>query len=588
MVRDTGIGISQENLMKLFAPFTQADGSTTRKYGGTGLGLAISRQIVDLMGGGIEVESEVGRGTAFSFTITFRKQRPGKEPPRKVSVDLRGLKTLVVDDNDTSREVLERIMASFGFRVTVAASGEKALELLTEAAARGEPFRLVLMDWRMPGMDGIEASKAIRKDPAQAGIKVVMITAFGRDREMKEGEEIGIDAFLCKPVQQSLLFNTLMEVFGQDLRDESGGRRHIVTEDTIKADHFAGARVLLVEDNAINQEVASKILSGAGLKVDVAGNGREAVEAVKKRSYDAVLMDIQMPEMDGYQATGVIREEARLNQLPIIAMTAHAMEGDREKCLEAGMNDYVSKPVNPEQLFSVLQKWIKPRVKGKAPSGAPVAPAVPAPAGPAADLRSLKGVDVEAGLRRLAGDAVLYRRLLVDFARSQAKAATEVRSALLAGDTERVRRLAHTLKGVAGNLAATGLEAAAREMESAARAGRLDGIGPKVEAMQSALTQVLESVCALEARLDGGAGAGQQAAVPADASELRPLLTEISARLAASDLEAEELVATATARFSSLGAAEDWERLKAQVAAFDFDGALATLRKIAAAHGISL
>ncbi|MEW6357339.1 MAG: response regulator [Planctomycetota bacterium] len=584
-VQDTGIGISKENLGKLFAAFTQADGSTTRRYGGTGLGLAISRQLVNLMGGEIEVASEVGRGTTFSFALPFKKQGKEKERRHKLSVDIRGLRAMVVDDNRTTQMVLLQMLESFGLKAVVAASAKDALAKLRYAAETDKPYQLVLMDWRMPGMDGLEASKEIRGDDKLAEIPIVMVTAFGSEYEMQKGDGLGINAFLTKPVQQSVLFNTLMEVLGQEQMQEAAGERHIVTKESLRVAPLQGVRVLLAEDNAINQEVAIKLLTDAGLEVDIATNGREAVAAVKKKFYDAVLMDVQMPEMDGYEATNAIREEARLDQLPIIAMTAHAMDGDREKCLEAGMNDYVSKPINPDHLFEVLQKWTRPVGEG-AKAETPAAGKAPVQADAASVLPPLPGVDVNAGLNRLRGDAVLYRRLLRDFARKHGNAADEIAEALTSNETFRVRSLAHSLKGLAGNLSVTGLAAAAGELETAAREEKTEELPARADAVRRTLMQALDSLKALEVPPPVKALARTTERI--SASDLRPMLVKLKQLLAASDPEAEDTVGSLSKHLIAWELEKEARKLGGKIAAFDFDGAQETLKKIADAIGISL
>jgi CheY-like chemotaxis protein len=306
-----------------------------------------------MMGGEISVESQPDQGSSFSFTATFGLGREKGEERLLPSPDLRGLKVLVVDDNATSRDILQIILESFSFQVVLASSGEEGLAEL-EAAPRDEPFELVLMDWKMPGMNGIEASKRIKGHPHLSKIPaVILVTAYGREEIMQEAEKAGLEGFLIKPVNSSLFFDTIMQALGKDVRKSSPAVRQRDQEVEL-LQNIHGARVLLVEDNEINRQVAKEILTGAGLEVFLANDGQEAVDAVGKEHYDAVLMDIQMPVMDGYLATEAIRSDPRCKDLPIIAMTAHAMAGDREKCLAAGMNDHVTKPIDPEQLFSTF------------------------------------------------------------------------------------------------------------------------------------------------------------------------------------------------------------------------------------------
>jgi len=505
-VRDTGIGIAPEALDRLFESFTQADDSTTRRYGGTGLGLTISRQLVDLMGGRMGVHSEPGKGSTFWFELTLARQPGVPQPLGQRATDLRGLKVLVVDDSPLNREMLTQVVGSFGLVVEAAATGDQALERL-RAAAGHSPFRLVLMDWRMPGLDGLEASRRIREDPALSGLRIVMVTAFGHDHEKCRCDEIGVDGFLHKPIRQSVLFDTLMRVCaGQG----EGPRQGLLTEASLLDTRpLAGARVLLAEDNAINRELALNLLAEVGIEADVAVDGREVVEVLRTGDYDAVLMDMQMPDMDGYEATRVIRAQARFADLPIIAMTAHAMEGDRERCLEAGMSDYVSKPIDPSRFFAALSRWIRPR------RGHPVAAAdhperaaargddaaAPVPDGRGMALDGLSGFDVAEAMARLRGNEALYLRLLAGFADTAQGLYVEIGQALAAGDLEVASSQVHNLKGVAGNLSALGVLDRARELEVVLRAqieGTREGAVPQ-SVMQRLGAAVHQAVAVIRA-----------------------------------------------------------------------------------------
>ena len=459
-VKDTGIGLSEEQKAKLFTSFSQADTSTTRKFGGTGLGLAISKRLVELMGGRIWVESAPGQGSTFCFTAAFGIGREQPLTRHSPPPDLRGLRTLVVDDNSTSREILQGMLESFSFEVTLAASGEEGLAEF-EKAAPDRGYDLVVMDWKMPGIDGIETARRIKTlaDPSRMP-RIVLVTAYGREEIMRQAEKMGLDGFLIKPVSPSVMFDTIMQAFGQEapreLRTDTEKELEAAAAETL-----AGANVLLVEDNEINQQVAMEILSGAGLRVTVAGNGQEALDRVRGTTYDAVLMDVQMPVMDGHTATRKIRElEAQrppARRLPIIAMTAHAMSGDHERSIAAGMDDHITKPIDPPRLFGTLAKWIGARGPAGKPAAAAPPKAVPSP-GEQALPETLPEFDLAEGLQRLMGNRALYRKLLVNFAAQYARADAEVRQALDAGDFDRVHGLVHAIKGVAGNLSAKGLQ----------------------------------------------------------------------------------------------------------------------------------
>ena len=549
-VQDTGVGMTSEQAAKLFQPFMQADTSTTRKYGGTGLGLTISKRLAEMMGGEIWVESQQGRGSIFSFTAKFGLGKEKAQKQYKPASELRGMKVLVVDDNATSRSIFQEMLESFSFEVSVAASGEEGIAEL-EAANKDKPFELVIIDWKMPGMDGIEASKRIKNHTDLNKIPpIVLVTAYGREEVMQQADQLGIEGFLLKPVNPSMLFDTIMQAFGEAEPETSrvAKRREQGAE---ALEHIRGANVLLVEDNEINQQVAREILEGAGLNITLANDGQEAVNAVKENNYDAVLMDVQMPVMDGYTATKAIRKweveaqgsklnakaekelkaqssklkesdsdklsassfqpSARAKRVPIIAMTAHAMTGDEDKSLESGMNGHVTKPIDPDQLFATLQKWIQPGEKG-ATTQKPVDSVGPSEADKAVSIEeelpeSLPGFDLPDGLKRLQGNKRLYRKLLLSFATDYNAVANEIRQALAAKDFDQAHSLVHNLKGLAGNLAATELQAAAMSMEKLVKgvdkkAPSSEQLNFRLSELDNALNQALESTQSLDVSAD--------------------------------------------------------------------------------------
>ena len=473
-VKDTGIGLTEEQKARLFNSFSQADASTTRKFGGTGLGLAISKRLVEMMGGRIWVESVPDQGSTFAFTAVFGIGREEPRTRRTPPADLMGLKALVVDDNPTPREILQGMLESFSFEVTLAASGEEGLAEFEKSIA-GQVFDLVLMDLKMPGIDGIETARRIKKLPGLLPMpRIILVTAYGREETMRQAEKIGFDGFLIKPVSPSVMFDTIMQAFGKE------GPQRLRTDnqeklDTAASKKLAGARVLLVEDNEINQQVAMEILSGAGLKVTVAGTGQEAFDLVRANTFDAVLMDVQMLVMDGYTATRKIRKleaqsskqeagyiSASTSGLPIIAMTAHAMSGDHEKSIAAGMNDHITKPIDPAQLVRTLAKWVGLREGTQKPVEAPSTPTGSQDKEPAPPEKTLPDAmpefDLTDGLQRLMGNRALYRKLLVNFVNQYTQAGVDIRKSLDAGDFDRAHGLVHAIKGVAGNLAAKNLQ----------------------------------------------------------------------------------------------------------------------------------
>ena len=356
-VRDTGIGIPKDRLGRLFKSFSQVDSSTTRKFGGTGLGLAISKRLVELMGGEIGVESEEGRGSTFWFTAALKKQAGENEahPPCFLPENVQGKRILAVDDNTTNRKIMKAYLDSWQCSATVVESAEKAMSRMVSAARDRKPFDMVIVDFMMPGMDGQALGEAIKNHPELNDTHMILLTSRGLRGDAAKARSVGFDAYLTKPIKQSQLFDAVLSVFGRPLKDGSEDVSSIITKHTIAETSKKKLKILLTEDNPVNQKVALIHLRKFGYVADVANNGLEALEAVKAHHYDLVLMDVQMPEMDGHEATHAIRSAGHM--LPIIAMTANAMKGDREKCIACGMNDYISKPVNPEILLEKIKKW---------------------------------------------------------------------------------------------------------------------------------------------------------------------------------------------------------------------------------------
>jgi CheY-like chemotaxis protein len=406
------------------------------------------------------------------------------------------MRCLVADDNPEMRRILAETLESFSFRVSMAEDGAAALEELTKAAGV-DPFKLVLLDWKMPGLDGNEVARRIKNDPDLNVPQILMITAYGREEIMRMAEDSGVSAFLVKPVNASTLFDTVMEVFGKKVAKKVHGVKKSAIDKGAVAS-IRGAKILLVEDNEINQQVATEILSQAGLVVSIAGNGIEAVKAVAANDYDVVLMDIHMPEMDGLEATSRIRalDKPEARELPIIAMTAHALAGDREKSLEAGMNDHVTKPINPQELFGALLRWIKP--------GERQAPTAMEPAEDEAALEDnlplagLPGLSIKLGLSRVGGNRKLYKQLLSKFAAGNSRTTATIREDLDRGDDKTAARLAHTIKSVAGNIGAENLSRAAGELERAVKAGETPAVNDLLVDFGRLMEQVLDSIRELE------------------------------------------------------------------------------------------
>jgi PAS domain S-box-containing protein len=462
-VSDTGIGLTPEGKAKLFQSFQQADTSTSRKYGGSGLGLAIVKQLAELMGGEVGVESEFGKGSTFWFTARLSKAQ-GVAKSLVPHPDLRGLHVLVVDDNEMARQVLEDLLVSMSFKVTQAQSGREALNIIKKADAENSPFEVVYLDWRMPEMDGIETAKEIRKLTLQKSPHLVMVTAHGREEVLKKMENSGIEDMLVKPVNASILFDITMDILGQN-NDEAQERhtRHDSSNILEDLTVIKGASILVVEDNELNQEVALGLLEDGGFDVHIANDGKEAVEMVARNTYDIVLMDMQMPVMDGVAATMEIRKDAKNKDLPIVAMTANAMQQDREKCAEAGMNDHVAKPIAPDELFNALLRWIKPKQK------ITLSENLTLPTNGSIkqndDLPVIEGLDVELGLKRVIGKKPLYFNMLRKYVTNQVNTSNELHTALAQNDYATAERVAHSAKGVSGNIGAINLQSMAAEIE---------------------------------------------------------------------------------------------------------------------------
>ncbi len=471
-VQDTGVGIPYDRQTAVFERFTQADGSTTRKYGGTGLGLTISKQLVEAMGGQIGVESMPGVGTTFWFDITFEKQpaRPrGIAPLLLQPVDLKGLHILGVDDNATNRTIMTKMVEGFGSRIETVATGAKALEALQNAHRSGDPYRIVLLDMQMPGMDGEQTANAIVNDSVARDVKIIILTSIGHRGDASRLEALGCSGYLLKPVRQHMLYEALVAVLGQKIEEPPKLiTRHLLTEQK-----RAGQRLLLAEDNAINQKLAVILLQKAGYSVDTVENGRQAVEKSQQEMYNAILMDVQMPELDGFEATGQIRKR-ELNSgqhIPIIAMTAHALVGDRERCLEAGMDDYVSKPLEPQFLLAVLDRWIQPneeRLEMKLTSDSP-----------SASNRDDKPVNLETALSRFDNDRQFFADMCAEFMASLPHRIEEMRASLKADDAVTLSRHGHSLKGVSGNFSAGPITRLSAEIEALGKAGDLSSM-PKL------------------------------------------------------------------------------------------------------------
>jgi PAS domain S-box-containing protein len=497
-VQDTGLGISDEQRARLFQAFAQADVSTSRRYGGTGLGLTICEHLVRLMGGNIGVRSEAGQGSVFFFTARFGLQPDA--PPTTLALRAQQgpapetVRLLVVDDNATARRVLTGLARALGFEADEARDGADALSAVALARHSDKPYHLVLLDWKMPGMDGIECARQLL-NASERPPRVLMVTAYSRDETLQRlrDRRVTVAAVLTKPVTPSTLFDTCSATLGRAVPGRARSAQRLETSRE-HAEQLRGARVLLVEDNPINQQLALELLGKVGIQVTVAGDGQEALNLLAQQSFDGVLMDCQMPVMDGYAATRELRRHAQWRELPVIAMTANAMRGDREKALEAGMNDHVVKPIDVDGLFATLARWVRPK-------STPAANEDTAPG--TLDGPALPGIDRAVGLASTLGNEPLYQRLLRMFYDGQRDIADLFHAAHEAGDGASALRLAHTLKSVAGTLGALEVQASAAALENTCLAG---GSSDEVSLLASAVADALEPVMAGLAR-EFGSGA---------------------------------------------------------------------------------
>jgi two-component system, sensor histidine kinase and response regulator len=573
-VKDTGIGMTKEQADRLFQAFSQADTSTSRKYGGTGLGLAISKRLVELIGGSIWVVSEPGQGSTFSFTGWFGLSEAA--PRRLAPARLGSLKTLIVDDNASARDVLEDLLTTVGGKIEQVTSGAEAIEAV-KRADEDRPFDLVLLDWRMPGLDGVETARRIRADGSLKRVPaIVIVTAFGREEVHTEAEGAGVDGFLVKPVNRSMLVDILVEIFAPEHR---AATRAAITATSY---NLTGLRVLLVEDNAINQQIALELLEGVGVSIDVADNGREALNMLSAdggdTQYDLVLMDLQMPEMDGYQATAHIRATPSLARLPVIAMTAHATAEERDRCLAAGMRGHIAKPIDPELLYRTVMQF---RRSGQAVVVAkPVGSFLHSPA-----LSEIVGLDFADGLNRVAGNMRLYRSLLGQFADQQADTVSAIRASLAREDFASADRLIHTLKGVSGNLGAKPLSELAAELERSLRDRNARPLEAGLSAVASELARL---VAAIRNALAAGAADAPLRASDSDPEETLKLLKQLKQMLANDDGAALDYLLQARERIGGAISDAELDFLQKTVGDFDFPTALDHLNGISQRHNLSL
>ena len=614
-VRDTGIGMTDEQKSRLFRPFTQADRSTTRLYGGTGLGLTITKRLIEMMGGTVSIESEEGKGTTVSFTALFQCSQYPEQP--RYATSLAGLKVLVVDDNESARTIFRDMLAGLTLVPTTVSSALEAYGELTRADKSHQPYKLVLLDWRMPEISGIEAAAHIQQMPLSNRPSIILVTPFGRSELQSEAEDVGIRQVLYKPISPSQLFNTVLEAVqaeGRPVRAPSNAAAK-------RSSQFTGLRVLIVEDNIVNQQVAAEILSQEGIRVEMANNGQESVNMLTERpdAFHLVLMDLQMPVMDGYSATRALRKNPALANLPIIAMTAHAMSGEREACIAAGMNDHLAKPIEVDKLFQVLRRWavvggysFSPEPDAESafgpddeipaaapeatePSAAQQTPA-PLPAASRAALAALNlgkehqmhlpplpGINSAAAVARLAGSSRLYVKTLCMFLKSIPHHEEELAAALEQKDTQRLCRAAHTIKGLTATVGAMEASALAADMETRLTATAALPEADQVDALMIALETLAETIavsglCADETPAGGPVPA--PAPGPVDEVTFKDALSELAALLESDDAGAPECFSAHAGVFAAGLPPDARNALEKSLRRFDYDAALHVIRNL--------
>ena len=574
-VSDTGIGMSQEQQERLFKAFSQADSSTTRKYGGTGLGLSISKRIVEMMGGQIGVSSSLGVGSRFFFTLPF--ELAAESPSRANRLGLPSqLNTLVVDDSAGACQIFRHLLLALGLPCHTVSSGPAAIAEAARASAAGTPYQLLIIDWQMPEMDGIETWRRLQASLSDAERpKLIMTTALDHDELRQQLGELQVDGILAKPVTPSSLFDCIVE----SVQDKLGGKAHPDLGQTASGrPDLHGHHVLLVEDNDVNRELAEEMLCLTGLTVEVAVNGKEAVACVERAAYDLVLMDCQMPVMDGYEATRLIRADQRFAQLPIIAMTANALAADRERCIASGMNDHIAKPIDVALLYRTLAHWLKKPFSTPDKAPGTVQPTLSG---------ELAILDEKAALYRLGGNRSLFDRVLSRFCTTQADAIERLEAWRQNGDGENMLLLAHTLCGLAGNIGADQFAASAKQLENQLRKSGLtdsEQIKLQLSELSTALAAVLSRASVLQAPLAANATMPEQP----DSQELAQAIRNLNHLLNKADASAlHQLEAIEKALYGKLDPILI-KQLVRDVENYEFDSAVETLLQIAAKLSINL
>jgi len=580
-IKDTGIGMEEAALKELFLPFTQADGSTTRKFGGTGLGLSITKQLVELMGGNIQVESQMNKGSQFSFLVDFGLTEQFVSLEHDVKA-LTGKRVMVVDDNETSRNILTDILCGFHLDVVAMSSGEKALHEIKRIKEDNHvPYDMIIMDWKMPGMDGVKCIREIKKQLSDQMPSIMMVT--GHDQKSAIADDVlqELGDFLLKPITPTALITSVERaLFGTTLIERNTCKK--AEKDQRKLDAIQGASVLLAEDHPINQQVASELLRGFGLHVVIVNNGEEALAAVIEQKFDLILMDIQMPKMDGHEATRQIRKQTTSDHyqtVPILAMTAHALKTDKEKCLQCGMNGHLTKPIVIPELVSALIEWIEPRAQQMHGSNLSYKDELQADHNQEIPTLpdTLAGIDIPLGLSLVGKNQQLFARLLKDFGEQYAQVEPALRHALDKKDIISALKIVHGAAGVAGNIGASDVSTSGRALEAVLKQGysQYDLLNSFFQSLQVVQLSI-KTLTIPESRQNKSNGLNQRIMpenCALDKVKINPLLDQIFELVAANSSHAEGLLPELNILLSGKNTGI-FESIKSSIEDFEFDEAL--------------
>ncbi|MEO5370485.1 MAG: response regulator [Magnetococcus sp. DMHC-1] len=600
-ITDTGIGIDPEILPHLFEPFVQADGSTTRKYGGTGLGLSISKRLVDMMAGRIWATSEPGKGSVFSFCIPMACQSASPPKPIQLPESVRRLHILIVDDHPLARTAILNHVTACGFTADAVASGAAALTILKSTPAEVPTFDLIILDWIMPEMDGMATLQNIQTlfKTQTASIhtpKSILLSVCSQEKAAAHARSLNlhINALLEKPVSRFRLLDAILTIFGEQPLQKQHMSQILVTEAEFRQ-QIGTIRILLVEDNDFNRQVAQELLERVGILVDHARHGAEAIDKIQNTPYDGVLMDIQMPVMDGFSATRHLRADARFGTLPIIAMTAHTMPEEQQKCLDAGMNAHIAKPIHPGQLYSVIAQWIRPATPATLPPNTSFPATLPmvvpdiSQDESSAELPDVPGVDLSAGLERMGHNLPVYLRLLIRFRDDYANTGSRLQSALEQGDSAAVRQLAHTLKGVAGNIGANDLHQAATDLEAAFKQNDIQKQIRAREHFDQTMATLLQALAVVQPVSEPLTKAPPETSrATVDPTRILTLLTELATLLLRNSFETSTVRNSLRQYLQETPASPLFLELEKHLSRYDFEGAMQKLDQIALILNVSL